>query len=78
MAKTSASTGIQVDVTQNYIDRCIVKHQEVLRNLLMSEHAPPSDGSIVKIIEAIDALQTRLIAKDDKAGRGSGKGYETE
>jgi hypothetical protein len=44
----------------------------------MSEHAPPSDGSIVKIIEAIDALQTRLIAKDDRAGRGSGKGYETE
>lgn len=78
MAKIAPITGIQVDVTQNYIDRCITKHQEVLRNLLMSEHAPPSDGSIVKIIEAIDALQNRLIAKDDKAGRGSGKGYETE
>ena len=76
MAKRVSSFEIQIDVTQNYIDRCIVKHKEVLRNLLMSEHAPPADGSIVRIIEAIDALQTRIIAMDDKAGRGSGSGDE--
>ena len=76
MAKHQPTTGIQVDVTQNYIDKTIARHQEVLRNLLMSDHAPPADGAIVRIIEAIDALQTRLIARDDKAGRGLGNGGE--
>lgn len=74
LKKLSAGNGpeILVPITQNYIDKCIEKHITVLVNLIRSDHAPPADGAIKNIVDAIHILRTTVIASDDKAGRGLG------
>lgn len=78
MAKRLVTEGIQLDVTQNYIDQCIELHKGCLVRLIKEKEAPPADGAIICILDAIDALQNRVIASDDKAGRGLGSKDELE
>lgn len=43
-------------VTADEVDACIEAHEAVLTNLIR-DRSPPSDGAIIKIIEAISALR---------------------
>ena len=68
----TANGQVLLRLTQDYLDKCIEKHIHVLEHLIKDEHTPPADGGILRILDTIDALRTRCIAKDDKAGRGVG------
>ena len=78
MAKAVSNEGILLDVAQKNIDACIDRHKACLIRRINDEHEPPADGGILAIVGAIEALQNRVIARDDKAGRGLGKGDEAE
>lgn len=62
---------IQVPLKQAEIDASIERHRHALVNLIRDTMHPPADGAIIGIMDAIHALQTRVIASDDKAGRGT-------
>ncbi len=67
--------GIRVPITSDYIRKCRQKHVDVLVNKIKDDHAPPSDGEIFLICQAIHQLDL-LIPVDDKAGRGAVPGED--
>ena len=78
MAKRSIGEGIQLDITQDHIDKCIDRHKQCLVRRIKDEHEPPADGGIIAILNTIHALSSMIIAKDDKAGRGLDTGDELQ
>lgn len=62
------SSYIQVRNTQAQLDACIELHLNCLQHAIASP--VPPDGTIPKIVAALDALRGRIVAIDDPAGRG--------
>lgn len=66
--ETAGSAYIQANVSQEELDACIQVHLDAVTTYIRTPR--PNDGTLPQIVAALRLLQSEIVARDDKLGRG--------
>lgn len=67
--ETEVFSAFRLDVSQAELDACIERHKAVLTEMIRAPR--PADGLLASVVVSLRILQSDIIARDDKLGRGT-------